>query len=82
MILALQLESATSLLYPTEPEVWKAHLGHVGAAEAWISSNRTCSRPAWLTAEEFTTHNEVLSKKGHRGPLNWYDVSHPPYDSC
>lgn len=73
-----QPESTTSLLYPTDPEVWKEHLGPVGAAEAWISSNKISSRPAWLTAEEVTTHNRVMSKKGYRGPLNWYDVSHLP----
>lgn len=72
MILDNHPESTTSLLYPTDPEVWKEHLGPVGAAEAWISSNKISSRPAWLTAEEVTTHNRVMSKKGYRGPLNWY----------
>lgn len=73
MILALQIESVTSLVYPAEPTVFKTNLGPVGAAESWIRSNKTSSRPTWLTSEEVITHNEVLSKKGYRGPLNWYD---------
>ena len=74
MNFTLQPESVSSLIYPTEPEAWKSHLGPVGAADAWINSNRISERPAWLTAEEASTHNEVLSKKGYTGPLNWYDL--------
>lgn len=73
MIFALQTDSMTSLLYPAEPTAWKTNLGPVGAAEAWLRSNKTSSRPTWLTSEEVITHNAVMSKKGHRGPLNWYD---------
>ncbi|MCJ1403524.1 hypothetical protein MMC11_006747 [Xylographa trunciseda] len=67
-----QSDSVTSLAYPADPEAWKSHMGPVGAAEAWIRSNRTSARPTWLSAEEVTTHNEVMSKKGYTGPLNWY----------
>ncbi|MCJ1435553.1 hypothetical protein MMC27_004927 [Xylographa pallens] len=67
-----QPESVTSLVYPAEPEAWRSILGPVGAAEAWVSSNQTSPLPAWLSAEEATTHKEIMSKKGYTGPLNWY----------
>ena len=73
-----QPESVTSLVYPTEPEAWKTNLGPVGAAEAWVSSDQTSSLPAWLSAEEATTHKEILGKKGYTGPLNWYDLASQP----
>ena len=72
---SIQPESVTSLLYPANPEIWKSHLGPVGAAEAWISSNTSAPRPAWLTAEEATKHEEVITKKGYTGPLNWYGIA-------
>ena len=52
--------------------MWKEHFGPVGAAEAWISSNKITPPPAWLTAEEIATHTKILAQKGYVGPLNWY----------
>jgi soluble epoxide hydrolase/lipid-phosphate phosphatase len=47
------------------------NLGPLGAAEAWITANKTSPRPVWLTAEEEAKHKDILSK-GYTGPLNWY----------
>lgn len=49
-------------------------MGPLGAAEAWIKSNKVAERPNWLSAEEASTHNKIMSQKGYQGPLNWFVV--------
>jgi soluble epoxide hydrolase/lipid-phosphate phosphatase len=49
------------------------HLAPIGAAEAWISSNKNAPPPSWLTADEVATHKRILAQKGYTAPLNWYD---------
>lgn len=61
----------TSLLYPSEPEVWKSHLGPKGAARSWITAGTKAPLPEWLTSEEVATHNGIFDQGGYTAPLNW-----------
>jgi len=49
-------------------------MGEVGAAKAWIESNRIDPLPAWLSKSEAAVHNDIFAKGGYVGPLNWYKV--------
>jgi soluble epoxide hydrolase / lipid-phosphate phosphatase len=69
----LQPDSTSSLVYPTDPEIWKVHFAPIGAAEAWITENKITDPAAWLTADEVATHKKILGQKGYTGPLNWYE---------
>ncbi|TVY80775.1 Bifunctional epoxide hydrolase [Lachnellula suecica] len=68
-------ESFTSLGYPSNNEVWKEHLGPIGAAKAWVTSNTIQSLPAWLSPAEAKIHNDILAKGGYTAPLNWYKAT-------
>jgi len=64
-------KSLSSLMYPTTPDIWMKDLTPLGAARAWVTSNTIAPRPTWLPASEAATHNQIMSKGGHEGPLNW-----------
>ena len=72
MLHSFQTASATSLFYPTYPETWRTDMGPIGAAEAWITSDKNTPVPSWLSEEEVSTHNRAMGQKGYRGPTNWY----------
>lgn len=66
-----QPDSTMSLFYPEDPEIWKTHLAPIGAAEAWIASNKITPRPSWLTEGEVAMHKKIIAQKGYSAPLNW-----------
>ncbi|RDL35200.1 putative epoxide hydrolase 2 [Venustampulla echinocandica] len=68
-------ESLTSLAYPTNPEIWRTHMGPIGAAKAWVTANTIKPLPAWLSESEAAVHNQIFSKGGYTGPLNWYKAA-------
>ncbi|MCJ1306544.1 hypothetical protein MMC25_000187 [Agyrium rufum] len=65
-------ESLFSLFYPQEPEMWKEHLGPLGAARSWITSGKTTPLPSWMSAEEHAIHAKLFEKRGYGPGLNWY----------
>ena len=70
-----QPASVFSLLYPSDPEIWKRDLGPVGKAAAYIGSGKTTALPSWVSAEEYAVRERIFSKGGYRGPLNWYKAA-------
>ncbi|ESZ95525.1 putative epoxide hydrolase [Sclerotinia borealis F-4128] len=74
-IMGRNMESTTSLIFPSDPSTWKTHLGPLGAAKAWITSNTISPLPTWLSKSEAATHNEIFQKGGFAGPLNWYKAT-------
>ena len=67
--------SVFSLLYPTNPELWKTDFGPVGKAAAFVSSGQTTVSPSWFSSNEQAVRNKILKKGGYRGPLNWYKAA-------
>ncbi|CAG8949420.1 hypothetical protein HYFRA_00005049 [Hymenoscyphus fraxineus] len=65
-------DAATSIFYPTVPELWISDFAPIGAAKEWILSDKVVPFPPWLSAEDAAIHSEILLKGGYTGPLNWY----------
>jgi len=65
-------QSAFSLIYPTDPEIWKTDFCPVGGSEAWIASGKTTELPKWVTKEENEVRDEILNRGGYTAPLKWY----------
>ena len=60
----MQLESARSLIYPSDPKLWVTNLCPIGAARKWIEDGKTGPLPSWLTEEEAKTHERIMMMKG------------------
>ena len=67
--------SVFSLLYPTDPELWKTDFGPIGKAAAFVSSGKTTASPSWFSVDEQDVRNKIFAKGGYRGPLNWYKAA-------
>ncbi|MCJ1396073.1 hypothetical protein MMC18_008961 [Xylographa bjoerkii] len=67
--------SVFSLLYPSDPDLWMTDFCPVGKAAAFISGGKTTALPSWVSAEEFAVREQILTKGGYRGPLNWYKAA-------
>ncbi|KAI9690116.1 MAG: hypothetical protein M1822_009077 [Bathelium mastoideum] len=65
-------QAAFSLIYPTDPEIWKTNFCPVGSAEAWIANDKITPLPSWVTMEENATRNEIMRQGGYAAPLRWY----------
>ncbi|KAB8290173.1 hypothetical protein EYC80_011042 [Monilinia laxa] len=74
-IMGSNIKSTTALFYPSDPVIWKTHLGPVGAAKAWIASNTLSPLPKWLSESEARVHDEIFKNGGFAGPLNWYKAA-------
>jgi soluble epoxide hydrolase/lipid-phosphate phosphatase len=74
----MQAAAMSSLVYPSDPQLWVNHLAPIGAAEKWISGDewKTAPRPSWLSEEEEKMHAKILAQKGYVGPTNWYTTPH------
>lgn len=64
-----------SLLYPTDPELWKTDFCPVGKAAAFIGGGKRTSLPSWVSAEEYAVREQILGQGGYRGPLSWYKAA-------
>jgi pimeloyl-ACP methyl ester carboxylesterase len=67
--------SVFSLLYPSDPEDWKKYFAPLGEAQEYVREGRLGPLPSWFTLAEYTMHDRIISKKGYRGPLNWYKAA-------
>ncbi|KAL9121424.1 MAG: hypothetical protein Q9187_002016 [Circinaria calcarea] len=67
--------SVFSLLYPSDPELWKTDFCPVGKAAAFVGGGKTTPLPSWVSAEEYAVRDQILTKGGYRGPLSWYKAA-------
>jgi soluble epoxide hydrolase/lipid-phosphate phosphatase len=71
----LQQASVFSLLYATDPELWKTDFCPVGHAAAFVGGGKTTALPSWVSDEEYAVRDRILRQGGYRGPLNWYKAA-------
>jgi soluble epoxide hydrolase/lipid-phosphate phosphatase len=67
--------SVFSLIYPSDPEDWKKNFAPLGEAQRYVRRGRLDPLPSWYSLAEYTMRDRVISKKGYRGPLNWYKAA-------
>ncbi|KAK0512524.1 hypothetical protein JMJ35_004541 [Cladonia borealis] len=65
-------QAAFSLIYPTDPEIWKTDFCPVGSAAEWIAAGKTTPLPEWVTEQENAVRNEIMERSGYNTPLIWY----------
>lgn len=72
----MQVASATSLFYQSDPEIWKSSLLPTGKLQQWLTEGAIAPVPyAKLSPEDSQDHeqlNESFQKGGFAAPLNWY----------
>ncbi|KAF1950438.1 epoxide hydrolase [Byssothecium circinans] len=74
-------ESFSTIMYQSDPEIWKTDFCPIGKLREWVTANKTAPLPSWLPRNEFEEHKKILEKGGYTGPLNWYkgvirDIDH------
>ncbi|KAJ4305655.1 hypothetical protein N0V90_001186 [Kalmusia sp. IMI 367209] len=74
-ILSEKTESFLSILYQTDPDLWKTSFCPTGALHAWLAAGRTAPLASWLAQSEFDEHVNILKEGGFEGPLNWYNAA-------
>ena len=70
-----------TLLFPEDPEIWKANICEPNGMINWIKEGKKTKLAPWMTQDQFETHGKIMQKGGFTGPLNWYDASHPSLSS-
>ncbi|KAL9112409.1 MAG: hypothetical protein Q9227_003251 [Pyrenula ochraceoflavens] len=64
--------SVFSLVYPTDPLLWKSDFGPVGKAAEFVRSGKTTPLPSWYSLDEYTVRDRIFAKSGFMGGLSWY----------
>ncbi|CCL99358.1 uncharacterized protein FIBRA_01376 [Fibroporia radiculosa] len=65
-------DSALSLIYPSDPGLWKDHLCPPGAMKAWLQAGKVAPAASYLTEQDREIVTHKLKSNGLDGGLNWY----------
>jgi soluble epoxide hydrolase/lipid-phosphate phosphatase len=67
-------DSYFSLVYPSDPDLWKTNLGPIGGLKEWLTADRRSPLPSYLTeADKERLTRALLDNGGVRAPLLWYN---------
>ncbi|EMD40596.1 hypothetical protein CERSUDRAFT_148764 [Gelatoporia subvermispora B] len=73
-VIEQHIDSAISMLYPSDPSLWAMNLAPNGAFREWILSNKVTPTASYITEDEKQMVKETILKNGLDAPLCWYKV--------
>jgi hypothetical protein len=62
--LQIQWDSYFSLIFTSNPEIWKEHLGPVGALRAWLDADRKAEVAGYITEADKARITNALLRDG------------------
>ncbi|KAI0922951.1 hypothetical protein AcV5_009809 [Taiwanofungus camphoratus] len=65
-------DSAFSIIYPSDPRIWKMAIASRGALKAWILADKKAPLTPYLTEQEKQHITQIMLKNGLAAPLSWY----------
>ncbi|PCH37515.1 alpha/beta-hydrolase [Wolfiporia cocos MD-104 SS10] len=71
-VIKAHIDSFISIIFPTDPEVWKTDLCPRGGIKAWLLADKTTPLPSYLTEEDKAIITKSWLSGGLGGALNWY----------
>jgi soluble epoxide hydrolase/lipid-phosphate phosphatase len=71
----MQWDSYLSLIFPSDPNLWKTDLCPIGGLKAWLELDRKSPLPSYVSQDEKERITKaLLGQGGMKAPVLWYNL--------
>lgn len=68
-------DSLFSILFPSNPDFWKSHVGPSGKLKEWALSDRQEPLPSYISVDDKKRITAIFRSGGFAAPFCWYKVN-------